>query len=281
MRKNIFLGSRTHVYSEAKKMGVQFEHIFALKNSLLESMLVADNVEYRSFDMAQKYEVLDFLYQCEFDVLISNGCPILFPVEKFKPNQILVNIHPTYLPFLQGKTPLNGVFYNEYPFYGATMHLIDANIDTGNIVYQHREELTEDIDLGLLYYLSFELEGFVFRKGWEILRSHDFNYLGERQRGKGDYFNRTKDKQTVDFRKMDNREIQRRVKSFGIGSQGCIAYLEKEKLKVFEVQEIIHRTLLKKFKENSPGEILLEYDNKLLVRTKDGILKVARFQKIP
>ncbi|MEM7486627.1 MAG: formyltransferase family protein [Bacteroidota bacterium] len=279
MEKIIFLGSRTHVFDSAIKMGVTFKHIFALKGSLLESSLISRGIQHKSFDMAQKKEVLDFLYESNFEVLVSNGCPIVFPVDKFHPSQILVNIHPTYLPFLQGKTPLNGVFYNDYKFYGATMHFIDATIDTGNVIYQHKEEITPDIDLGLLYFLAFELEGFVFRKGWEVLKAHRFNYNGERQQGKADYFNRTKEKQQVDFKLMGNKELMRKVKSFGIASQGCYAKLNDRDYRIFEVEEIVHPALLQRFGTSLAGEILLAYDKKLLVKSKDGILKLKVFQE--
>ncbi|UII76144.1 hypothetical protein LV716_18045 [Flagellimonas sp. HMM57] len=278
MKKIIFLGSRTHVFDSAIKMGIEFDHVFALKGSLLESKLISEDIEHKSFDMTQKKEVLNFLYKSNFEVLVSNGCPIVFPVEKFDASQILVNIHPTYLPFLQGKTPLNGVFYNDYAFYGATMHFIDATIDTGNIIYQHKEEITPDVDLGLLYFLAFELEGFVFRKGWEILKANRFRYSGEKQQGKADYFNRTKEKQQVDFERMGNKELIRKVKSFGIASQGCYTKLNDRDYRIFEVEEIVHPALLERFGTSLAGEILLAYDKKLLVKSKDGILKLKVFQ---
>ena len=53
-------------------------------------------------------------------------------------------------------------------FFGASMHFMDDGIDTGKIIYQEKVDLTEDINLSMLYYMSFRLERDVFK--------HGFNY---------------------------------------------------------------------------------------------------------
>ncbi len=277
-KKIVFLGSRIHVIKELLK-DVQREDliIYALENSYLVNFLNKENIEYFTFSMRDKKACLDELLQLDFDVLISNGCPIVFPVQKFSPHQILINIHPTYLPYLQGKTPMNGVFYLNYSFYGATMHYIDKGIDTGDLIYQKKEGLTEDIDLGLLYHLAMKLEGWVFKKGWEKLKQANFKYIGTKQSAKSTYFNRTDAMQTLDFEeKTENLLVK--IKSFGIKSQGCSVCIENKNYKIFEAERIVHEPLLENYKNSSPGDIILFYDEKFLVKTVDGIIKVKKYE---
>ncbi|MDO5971148.1 formyltransferase family protein [Flavivirga aquimarina] len=279
-KKIVFLGSRIHVINELLQ-DVQRDDliIYALENSFLVSYLNERNISYLTFSMRDKKACLDELLLLDFDVLISNGCPIVFPVQKFKPHQILINIHPTYLPHLQGKTPMNGVFYLNYSFYGATMHYIDKGIDTGDVICQKKEELTSDIDLGLLYHLAMKLEGWVFKEGWRKLKQANFEYIGIKQDAKSTYFNRTNEMRNLDFNNKTDILLLK-IKSFGIKSQGCTAIIENEKYKIFEAERIIHEPLLKNHKDSEPGKIVLVYDEKFLVKTIDGIIKVKKYEII-
>jgi len=278
-RKVVLIGSRVHVIKELiNYINIKDLTVYALEGSFLESFLKERGVSYKTFNMNEKKACLDELLSLSFDILISNGCPILFPVNKFKTNQILINIHPTYLPHLQGKTPMNGVFYLKYNFYGATMHYIDSGVDTGDIIYQEREELTEDIDLGLLYHLALSMEGYVFKQGWEALIDSNFKNIGKRQNGTGTYFNRTDNMQTLIFEEEKTSNLLLKIKSFSVESQGCITKLEGKQYKIFDAEKIIHVPLLEKFSNSKPGEIVLFYDTKFLIKTCDGLIKIKSFK---
>lgn len=280
MQKCVFLGSRVHVFNAAIQMGVTFAKIYALKGSFLEKQLLESGINYSAFELKDKNLVLQELFEMDFNILISNGCPILFPVAKFRDDQILINIHPTYLPHLQGKTPLNGVFFLDYDFYGATMHFIDKGVDTGNVIFQKKVELTPDIDLGLLYHLALALEGDVFKSGWQLLLDHNFSYNGVAQTKEGGtYFNRTDAKRTLDFTEHGTDEILRRIKSFGLLTQGAVTNLEGNGFLIFEAENIVHQPLLDQNKHLQPGTIALSYDDKILVKTIDGLIKVTRYKK--
>lgn len=280
-KKVVFIGARFNVLEQLLKTEDQNSlTIFALENSFLANTLNEKQIAYRAFQLGAKKKLLETLFHLPFDILVSNGCPFILPVSKFKRHQKLINVHPTYLPYLQGKTPLNGVFYDNYDFYGATMHYMDEGIDTGDIIYQKKEMLTPDIDLGLLYYLSMKLEGTVFAEGWEKLKSANFEYSGQKQLEKGSYFNREPQMQQLDFTKDSDEHLLRCIKSFGIGSQGCRAQLNRGAFVIYAAEPIVHKPLLNQFKAEKAGNILLEYDGKLLVKTPEGIIKLTNYSSI-
>ena len=274
----VFLGSRFNVLEQLITYeGLEHLKIYALKGSLLETILTEASITYEVFSLENKKAFLDMLLANKFDVLVSNGCPIVFPVDRFEKHQILINIHPTYLPYLQGKTPLNGVFYLDYNFYGATMHYIDKGIDTGAIIYQKKERLSSDIDLGLLYHLAMKLEGTVFKYGWNKLKRAQFKNIGIKQIGTPSYFNRTETMQALDFKTQRSDTILRVIKSFGIETQGSFCLINNVEYKIIEAEKIIHKPLLLIYEKNIPGSILLHYDGKMLIKTIDGIIKITRF----
>jgi methionyl-tRNA formyltransferase len=280
LSKNIvFIGTRFNVLEQLLKTeGQNLIKIYALENSFLAAILDENKLSYHAFGLEDKQRVISELINTPFDIMISNGCPFILPTGKFSEQQTLINVHPTYLPFLKGKTPLNGIFYENYNFYGATMHYMDEGIDTGAIIYREKKTLTPDIDLGLLYYLAMKLEGTVFAKGWKKLKASNYAYIGKKQEAEGSYFNRTPEMQQLDFAKDSNEHLLRCIKSFGIGSQGCMAQLDKVVFVIYAAEEIVHKPLLKQFEKVSAGAILVEYDEKFLVKTRQGIIKITSYR---
>jgi len=279
--KILFISNRFNVLEELLKNPDIRLDILVLKDSILEKILISKKIEFKSFNANQSKKVLEIISRGNFDVLISNGCPFVIPTDKRLTSRLLLNVHPTYLPNLGGKTPLNGIYYNSIDHIGATLHYITNTIDGGNIIYQERHEVTNDLDQGLIYYLSFILEGIVFKKGWEILVENNFIFEGSVQNKKeGSYFNRTIDKMVVDFKTMNTEEILRRIKSFGIKRQGCtVTNCDLDDLKIiYEATQIINPILIEKFKNHDVGTIVLEYDSKYLVKTIDGIIKISKFE---
>ena len=278
--KILFISNRTNVLKELINYSVELD-ILVLKGSILENYCNSNNLSYSLFEMKDKELVINKVMLCNYDILISNGCPFILPVT----NKLMLNVHPTYLPFLKGKAPINGVIFHSHDFFGATMHQIDAGIDTGKIIFREKIKLTKDIDLGLLYYISFELEKEVFRKGWALLNDNNFKIdliPNVSQINLGSYYDRKYSDRVIDFKLMNVEEIQKIVRAFGISSQGAIL---NENLiingqfitKVYESEVVENSFIIKKFKNILPGIVALEYDNKFLIKCLNGIIKVKVF----
>lgn len=272
----IFIGNRCNVFQKIiENKSCVLTEIFVVENSYLHQMLKNSELNYKVFTntTSHKNSIIQYLKDQEYDLLISNGCPFILPIAELKKDtRYFLNIHPTFLPELKGKTPLNGVLFLNYNFIGATIHFMDDGIDTGNIVYQEKIELTPEIDQGLIYFLSFHLEGLVFDKGIDLLLKSDFAFTGKSQKGGGTYFNRTSEIFCIDFNDDKNIDIIRKVKSVGIIYQG-IQILGQ--YKVFEAEEIVNKYLLELFKLHTPGDMLLKYSNKLLVKSVEGVIKFS------
>jgi methionyl-tRNA formyltransferase len=84
-----------------------------------------------------------------------------------KSHQIFINIHPSLLPDLKGKHPINGAILFDRK-HGVTCHHMDDGIDTGSVIANIEIPITDDLDLGLLYQLSFIAEGEVFEKAHSL-----------------------------------------------------------------------------------------------------------------
>lgn len=277
--KILFIGNRWNVL---KVLLNDYNYkciIYVQNNSFLLNEIKKRNIDHKIFCNKDKDKVINIVLKQDYDVLISNGCPFILPIVQ----KIMINVHPTYLPYLRGRTPLNGVFYNKMDHVGATMHYISEKIDEGNIIYQEKHKITNDLDQGLIYFLSFYLEGVVFEKGWRLLLSSNFNFSGVSvDPSKGSYFNRTEDKAKIDFQSMKTIDIIRIIKSFGVGSQGVkingLLNNMPQVTRIFDAYKITNDLLIDLYKNKKPGDILLNYDSKMLIKTIDGIIKIIKYE---
>lgn len=283
MKKVLLIGNRLSCLKSLEhNPKYQLVSIFATKGSLLDEYLSQNYKSYTTFTVKEKEEVLKQLFCQDYDILVSNGCPIILPASKLmQQGKILLNTHPTFLPHLRGSTPLNGIFYNNYNFIGATTHYISDKIDAGNIIYQEKVDITEDIDQGLIYHISFKLEEIVFEKALSLLEENDYLFEGNKiDVSNGCYFNRTIEKQTLDLKNNDIETCIRKIKSFGIRTQGCYATIDGESYKFFSCERIFNPFLINCYNSSPTGKIVLQYDDCMIIKLKDGLLKITKYEKV-
>ena len=81
MTKYIFVGNRKFVLEEMLKIGLDTD-ILVIKNTHLENdKLLKEN---KHTIISTKKELIDYIENNEFDVLVSNGCPFILPISKLK-----------------------------------------------------------------------------------------------------------------------------------------------------------------------------------------------------
>lgn len=278
----LFIGNRPKVFEKiTKSERLCLVHIFALENSLLHDELKSRKYEYKAFNVKDTENIIKEISEINFDILISSGCPFLIPVSKLKkPHQLFINTHPSFLPDLAGCHPANGALLYGRKFTGATMHYMDDDIDTGNIIYQAKIDITSDIDLGLLYQITFDLEANVFAKGMKKIIKSNLNYEGIKQKGNRSYYTRSSKDRILEICKMPEEELVARIRAFGIKSQGALCYIDNHTYKIFDAETIFNPYLLDKFRDYQCGALLMKYDDKLLVKTINGVLKIKSYHII-
>jgi methionyl-tRNA formyltransferase len=282
MRKVLYIGNRLKVFEEITKLKIlNIVRIFVMTNSLLQGELKNRSYKHTTFDITDKEYIIKEISKTDFEILISSGCPFIIPVSKVrKPHQLFINTHPSLLPDLGGFHPANGALLYQRKVTGATVHYMDNGLDTGNIIYQEKIDITSDLDLGLIYQMTFDLEAKVFAIGMKRVIEKNFDYKGKSQTGNRSYYTRSEKDMVLDFHSMSNEELITRVKAFGLNSQGAKCVIDKDSYKVFDAETIFNQYLLDKYSEYQCGSLLLKYDGKLLVKTREGIIKINSYREL-
>lgn len=269
----VFVGNRRFVLQEMLAAGLDIAVVIVISGTHLD--LDIKNGELAGLRdhlvVSSKKELLNILQNIQFDVLVSNGCPYILPVSQM-PAAHYINIHPSCLPDLRGVDPVIGsILYAKDS--GATCHVMDDGIDTGSIISQVRIPYSEDVDVSLMYQLSFFAEKKAFREALEL------NFSPKTaQKNKPDdiSYKRTPEDRIINFRES-NELILRKVKAFSNRSQGCEFLVNGKKYRFYQATLIKNPFLVELMAESDEGIVVLSYENSIVFR-KDG--EIFRFMDI-
>jgi methionyl-tRNA formyltransferase len=90
----------------------------------------------------KKTELKHVLSELSAHILISAGYPHILSKEHFNCSSIAINIHPTLLPEYRGPATAWYIIADGKTESGVTVHFIDEGMDTGDIIYQQKIQLT-------------------------------------------------------------------------------------------------------------------------------------------
>lgn len=260
--KYIFIGNRAFVFKKMEELKLEIIKIFVVKNSYLEKYLIEQGIQYEV--ITTKKELITKIKKLKFDCLISNGCPYILPISELKKdNQRFINIHPSLLPDLKGKHPINGaLLFNRK--HGVTCHFMDDGIDTGDIIEQIEIPITDDINLNLLYQISFRMEGEVFFKAWK----NNFQRIDKTL-----YYSR-KEKDNYLDRNDSLEKICRKIRAFGISGMYAKRIFGNKEYNCISAKLINHESLELLFKKYENNKIVLKYENFILVKLENKYLEI-------
>lgn len=280
MKRVLFVGNRNQVWKELLETeGLEVVLTLAVEGSFLHRTPELAGKPHRIVN--DKQTVLEAIAASDFDLLVSNGCPFILPITRLqRPGRLFVNIHPSLLPHLRGKHPVNGGLLLGHRTAGATMHFMDDGVDTGRIIAQKEIEITPDLDLGLLYFCLFRLEADAFRAGIARLRRSNFTDPGDAQSGEGSYYSRQPADSTVDLAAAARADFLHRVRAFGHSTQGVHCTVDGKAIAVIAAEPIDHPYLTAALEPAPAGALALAYDGNLVVRCRDGLVKITRHRAL-
>jgi methionyl-tRNA formyltransferase len=270
----IFVGNRRFVLEQMLREGIRVSHAFVIKNTHLERDIVQKTINLENIEtvvVESKMQFLTAIRCLRFDVLVSNGCPYILPISTMPPAKY-INIHPSLLPDLRGIDPVIGAILHQRDA-GATCHVMDEGIDTGDIISQVRIPWSEDLDVTTLYQLSFLAE----QESFTQALNRDFQ-AREKQINRKNliYYNRKPEDGIVTFRES-NPQILQKIKAFNNRTAGCEFFVGVDRYKVFYAAKLHNPFLWESVGSIPEGVVAFSYENDI-VFGKDG--EALRFHGI-
>lgn len=201
----------------------------------------------------------------DFLETMNPDCIVVAAYGKILPGYILdypkygcINVHASLLPKLRGASPINYAIINGETRTGITTMMMDAGLDTGDILYQSETEITEEDDAETLHDRLAEMGGKLI---CETLRHiEDGTAVRTPQHGESTYAPLiTTESRKLDFSKT-SKYVLRQIR--GLSPYPC-AYCECDgkKMKVFKAERAL---------EPDPDG--------LFARTGDGYVRLLEVQ---
>ncbi len=111
------------------------------------------------------------LSSLDLDYIIGVHFPYIVPEEVLDiPSVGVVNLHPAFLPYNRGWHTANWALLDGTPI-GATLHFMDAALDTGDIISRVELDVRPEDTAHTLHGRLLDLEYEVFREAWPLLAS--------------------------------------------------------------------------------------------------------------
>lgn len=263
--KYLFVGNRRFVLEEMLKANLSVVCALVIKDSYLERDVESLIIPYKI--ISSKEELLFHISLLDFDILISNGCPYILPVSNLNGKKY-INIHPSYLPDLRGVDPTIGsiLFCRNS---GATCHIMNNSIDSGDIISQVKIPISDDLDVALLYQLSFVAEKMVFNQA--LLK--DFEpYAVQVDNTDLIYYTRKDKDRYIDFLE-NNGIIFRKIKAFNVRSQGCVFYVNNCEFLVYEASRITNSFVVEYARDFISLQIIFVYEDAIVFKKDNEVIK--------
>lgn len=266
----VFVGNRRFVLQSMLDKGVRPSSVYVVAGTHLERDILRGDLKGVSdyVPMHNKEAFLNQLAEASFDVLVSNGCPYILPVDNLPPAQY-INVHPSFLPDLKGVDPVIGAILFRRDA-GATCHIMDSGVDTGPIIAQVRIPFTDDLDVSTLYQMSFVAEQQAFLLAWErgfepqSEQIYDANAVN---------FTRSPSDQVITFVE-DNETLMQKIKAFNNRSQGCRFYVMGQQYRAFSAQRIQNPFMLSLLNDFADCVVGLSYERSIVFRKDGEVLRI-------
>ena len=234
----------------AKKMDIEFSYLDSRKNM---------------------DEIREKIISIKPDLMISINYRYIIPKEIFTLAKYAINLHGSLLPKYRGRTPHVWSIINGEKEAGITGHLIDENVDTGDIITQIVIPI-EGNDTGYSLLKKYEDK-------YPIVLMDSINKLinGEKLIRQDEnlatyYGKRTPSMGYIDFRKSAS-EVVNFVRSQAEPYPGAYYYLSDGK------KIIINRITNSNISDfDSPIGIIKEVDKNYYVRCNDNVLRIQEYR---
>jgi len=193
---------------------------------------------------------------------------------------VFINSHPSALPYGKGIHPINESVFSFHKKAGSTLHYLTDELDCGDIISQETFDVTPDIDVTLLYLFIFELEKNVVFKGIDKLFCNDFSYCGIKQKGNGTYYSRKDEDMSGIARNLSVNEFSSKVKAFSSKGLGFKIEASDKKYTVYNASVIFNEFVNDWYSAFKPGDIVSENEEVVLIKLKDGLVRLNSWKVI-
>ena len=267
-------------FLEAKRLGFEIivltDHVhlaMPAKNNTFQQLLEENNAQWYSFKKINSKIIKKFITKNSFGLSVNSIW--IFNQEIINLfNGRFYNYHGSRLPQGRGAGTYSWKILMENYEGGLTIHQVEAKIDVGNIIKQHKFNFPKTCKVSADYYKYMEkIEPKFFGQFFDSLLKNSIFKLKKQSHKDSSYWPRldTYMHGLINWA-WSAKEIELFVKAFSDPHPGASTYINGEK---FFFKKCVFKKSHYKFHPFQAGLVFRKFNNKLFVATTDGSLEVS------
>lgn len=183
----VFLGSKQigvqcldFLIQNKDVLGVNIIGVLTKRNKVFDREISVEDLAVR--EEIPVYESLwEIKSKVDIHILVSvQYHKILKESEINLAKNIAVNLHMAPLPEYRGCNQFSFAIFNNSPVFGATIHVMDPGIDSGDILFEERFKIPENCDVEQLYQLTFQAAVKTFKENINKVIAGDFRRIPQK-----------------------------------------------------------------------------------------------------
>jgi methionyl-tRNA formyltransferase len=188
-----------------------------------------------------------------------------------------INCHAGALPFYRGRNPLNWVLINDGKYFGVTTHYVDEGIDTGDIISQHKVEISEEDDYASLLEKAFVACSDVLAEATVSISSGEVNRIKQNDISPHGFYcgMRRAGDELINW-SMPSRRIHNLIRAITLPGPAARTTFRGKEIAVIKSRFIPGAPNY----ICTPGEVVGRDKNGVYVKTGDSTLHVEQFANV-
>lgn len=229
------------------------------------------NLEFIEYEKLDDDKFINKIKSLKADIAVV--CSFNYKIPKVLLDSVkdgFINVHPSLLPKYRGANPYSAVIINNEQETGVTLHFMDENFDTGDIISQKRIVISPMETMGTLFN---RLNILAFNMLMETLNEYEESELKRIKQHDGIFplgKNVGNDMFFIDYKKsaIEIERFIRALNPFVIATTN----FRKNIVKIFAAE------ILDKKVKDEPGKIVAVEDDRFYIATGEGILIPSALQ---
>lgn len=251
---------------------------FDTQDPVLKEWATKLNVPFLPHDNVNSREFLDKIATFNCDLLISMSFNQILKQEIITQAPLgFINCHAGALPFYRGRNPLNWVLINGEKSFGITVHQIDTGIDTGPIVHQHIEPISENDTYATLLERSYGLCAGVLLSAVQKIARGDHETTDQNSiHPQGSYYGlRRFGDEWLDWSLPSNR-IHNFIRAITRPGPGARTHHNDQEIAILETRQVKNPVDY----ICTAGEVVGRHKNGVTIKTGDNVIDVLKYAHI-
>lgn len=190
-----------------------------------------------------------------------------------------LNLHPSLLPKYRGRSPINWILINGEEVTGTSLHYMEPQADSGDIIAQKKIKIKKTDDVFTLHNRVAKVSLEMFKEVFPLIKHNNVKRAPQDHREATYFKGRGPQDGHIDWNK-EPQENYNFIRALTYPFPGAFGFCKNKKIIIWKAKlaTALSKKINDKIKTSVPGQIIELDEKNVTVRCKNGVLVVTQLQ---